>query len=156
MQLKQKACLSPELSPKFLSTLGSNPARTRPEKPGPTYNSASYRVTPRNPAPGATMLSNAFAFRFSSQAATCLPVYHNSGGFALSLLFAERHAGKPWMPNFLVFGLNLIRSNLSLPFQLQTLYPLDHQSGPVPQLLHNMSQKLKPSNKILNRVTKAN
>ena len=32
VQLRQKARLRPELSPKFLSTL----ARTRPEKPGPT------------------------------------------------------------------------------------------------------------------------
>ena len=40
-QLKQKVRLRPELSPKFLSTLGPNPARTltRPEKPGPSYNS---------------------------------------------------------------------------------------------------------------------
>ena len=37
VQLKQKARLRPELSPKFLSTLGPNPARTRREKPGPTY-----------------------------------------------------------------------------------------------------------------------
>ena len=37
--LKQKERLRPELSPKFLSTLGPNPARNRPEKPGPTYNS---------------------------------------------------------------------------------------------------------------------
>ena len=37
--LRQKARLRRELSPKSLSTLGSNPARTRPEKPGPTYNS---------------------------------------------------------------------------------------------------------------------
>ena len=36
VQLKQKARLRPELSPKFLSTLGPNPARTRPElKPDP-------------------------------------------------------------------------------------------------------------------------
>ena len=34
--LRQKARLRPKLSPKFLSTLGPNPARTRPEKPGPT------------------------------------------------------------------------------------------------------------------------
>ena len=39
--LKPKIRLRPELSPKFWSTLGPNPARTRarPEKPGPTYNS---------------------------------------------------------------------------------------------------------------------
>ena len=37
--LRQKARLGPELSPKFLSTLSPNPARTRLEKPGPTYNS---------------------------------------------------------------------------------------------------------------------
>ena len=35
-----KARLRPEISPKFLSTLGPNAARTRPEKPGLTYNSA--------------------------------------------------------------------------------------------------------------------
>ena len=40
MRLRQKARLRPELSPKFLSTLGSNPARTQPEKRGPTYNFA--------------------------------------------------------------------------------------------------------------------
>ena len=39
VHLKQKARLRPELSPKFLSTLSPSPARTRPEKPGPTYNS---------------------------------------------------------------------------------------------------------------------
>ena len=41
VHLQQKARLRPEISPKFLSTLGPNPARTgtRPEKPGPTYNS---------------------------------------------------------------------------------------------------------------------
>ena len=41
VHLRQKARLRPELSPKFFSTLGPNPARTRtpPEKPGPTYNS---------------------------------------------------------------------------------------------------------------------
>ena len=40
VHLRQKVRLRPELSPKFLSTLGSNPARTRarPEKPAPTYN----------------------------------------------------------------------------------------------------------------------
>ena len=37
---RQKIRLRPELSPKFLSILGPNPARTRSEKPGPTYNSA--------------------------------------------------------------------------------------------------------------------
>ena len=43
VHLRQKVRLRPELSPKFLSTLGPNPARTRtrPEKPGPTYNSDS-------------------------------------------------------------------------------------------------------------------
>ena len=42
VHLRQKAGLRPESSPKFLSTLGPNPARTRarPKKPGPTYNSA--------------------------------------------------------------------------------------------------------------------
>ena len=39
VHLRQKVRLRPELSLKFLSTLGANPARTRPEKPGPTYNS---------------------------------------------------------------------------------------------------------------------
>ena len=39
--LIQKVRLRPELSPKFFSNLGTNPARTRTrsEKPGPTYNS---------------------------------------------------------------------------------------------------------------------
>ena len=37
---RQKVRLRSELSRKFLSTLGPNPARTRPEKPGPPYNSA--------------------------------------------------------------------------------------------------------------------
>ena len=36
--------LRPELSPKFLSTLSSNPARTRLEKPGPTYNSGTQKI----------------------------------------------------------------------------------------------------------------
>ena len=40
VHLRQKARLRSELSPKFFSTLGPNPVRTRPEKPGPTYNSA--------------------------------------------------------------------------------------------------------------------
>ena len=35
---RQKVRLRPELSPKFLSTLGPNPAQTRPEIPGQTYN----------------------------------------------------------------------------------------------------------------------
>ena len=43
VHLRQKVLLRPEKNPKFLSTLGPNPARTRPEpdpkKPGPTYNS---------------------------------------------------------------------------------------------------------------------
>ena len=41
VHLRQKVLLRPKLSPKFSSTLGPNPARTRdrPEKPGPTYNS---------------------------------------------------------------------------------------------------------------------
>ena len=37
--LRQKARLRPELSLKFLTILGPNPARTRPEKPSSTYNS---------------------------------------------------------------------------------------------------------------------
>ena len=39
--LRQKVRLRPKLGPKFLSTLGPNPARNRPEKPGPTYNYGS-------------------------------------------------------------------------------------------------------------------
>ena len=39
VHLGQKARLRPELSPKFWSTLGPNPARTRPEKPGLKYKS---------------------------------------------------------------------------------------------------------------------
>ena len=39
VHLRQKVRLKLELSPKFLSSLGPNPARTRPEKPGPTCNS---------------------------------------------------------------------------------------------------------------------
>ena len=45
VHLRQKARLRPELSPKFLSTLGSSPAQTRPGKPGPTKNSASIRAS---------------------------------------------------------------------------------------------------------------
>ena len=41
VHLKQKLRLRPDLSPKFWSTSGPNPARTRPEKPGPTCNSAA-------------------------------------------------------------------------------------------------------------------
>ena len=43
VHLRQKVHLRPELSPEFLSTLGPNQAqtRTRPEKPGPTNNSAA-------------------------------------------------------------------------------------------------------------------
>ena len=40
VHVRQKVRLRPELSLKFLSTLGPNPAQTRREKPGPTYNSA--------------------------------------------------------------------------------------------------------------------
>ena len=43
--LRQKARLRLELSPKILSTLGPNPAPTRPEKPGPTYNSGQAEKT---------------------------------------------------------------------------------------------------------------
>ena len=41
VHLTQKILLRSELSPKFLLTLNPNPARTRtrPENPGPTYNS---------------------------------------------------------------------------------------------------------------------
>ena len=42
VHLRQKVRFRPELSPKFLSTLSPNPARTRPEKPGPTYHSAVH------------------------------------------------------------------------------------------------------------------
>ena len=38
--LRQKARLRPELSPKFCQL----DARTRPEKPGSTYNSATMRL----------------------------------------------------------------------------------------------------------------
>ena len=48
VHLRQKACLRPELSPKFLSTLGPNPARTRLEKPGPTYNSGTRYIFAEN------------------------------------------------------------------------------------------------------------
>ena len=43
VHLRQKARLRPELNPKFLWTLGPNPAqtRTRPKNPGPIYNSGS-------------------------------------------------------------------------------------------------------------------
>ena len=44
VDLRQKARLRPELSPTFLSTLGPNPIQTRPEKPGPTYNSGTGTV----------------------------------------------------------------------------------------------------------------
>ena len=40
VHLRHKARLRPELSLKFLSTLGPNPGRARPEKPGRIYNSA--------------------------------------------------------------------------------------------------------------------
>ena len=39
VHLRQKACLRPELSRKSLSSLGLNPARNPPKKPGLTYNS---------------------------------------------------------------------------------------------------------------------
>ena len=42
VHLRQKAHLSSELSPKFLLTLGPNPIQTRPEKPGPIYNSGAH------------------------------------------------------------------------------------------------------------------
>ena len=45
VHLKQKVRLRPELSPKFLSILAPNPARTRSEKPGPTHNSDSHTST---------------------------------------------------------------------------------------------------------------
>ena len=43
--LRQKVRLRPKLGPKFLATLGPNPARTRPKKPGPTYNSKRTNST---------------------------------------------------------------------------------------------------------------
>ena len=43
VHLRQKARLRPELSPKFLPTLGPNLARTRYKKSGVTYNSAASR-----------------------------------------------------------------------------------------------------------------
>ena len=43
VRLRQKVRLRPDLSPKFFSILGPNPARTRPENPGPTYNSESLK-----------------------------------------------------------------------------------------------------------------
>ena len=47
VHLKQKIRLRLEFNPKFLSTLGPNPARTRPEKPGPTYNSGANTLPPK-------------------------------------------------------------------------------------------------------------
>ena len=46
VHLRQKERLWPELSSKFLSTSSPNPARirTRPEKPGRTYNSVGVGV----------------------------------------------------------------------------------------------------------------
>ena len=41
VHLRKKTRVRPELSPKFLSPLGSNPAYTRPEKPGLIYNSVA-------------------------------------------------------------------------------------------------------------------
>ena len=40
VHLRQKVRLRPELSPKFLQSLGpnTNQIRTQPEKPGPIYN----------------------------------------------------------------------------------------------------------------------
>ena len=46
VHLRQKVRLRPELSSKFLSTLGRNAARTRLEKPGPTYNSEMIIIWP--------------------------------------------------------------------------------------------------------------
>ena len=45
VRLRQKVRLRPEVSPKFLSTLGRNPDGNRSEKPGSTYDSASYVAT---------------------------------------------------------------------------------------------------------------
>ena len=45
--LRQKARLRSELSPKFLSTLGPNPARTRPRKARPDLNSVPYCLPSR-------------------------------------------------------------------------------------------------------------
>ena len=44
-------------------------------------------------------------FRFSSQAATCPPVYHTRRRLHTVPLIAERQAGKLRIPIFLVFGL---------------------------------------------------
>ena len=46
--LKQKARLRPDLSPKFLSTSGPNPARTRPE-PEPDPKSPARLTTLNSP-----------------------------------------------------------------------------------------------------------
>ena len=48
VHLRQKVRLRPDLSPKFLLTLGPNPARTRPEKPRPTYSSDDNHVSRHN------------------------------------------------------------------------------------------------------------
>ena len=43
-------------------------------------------------------------FRSSSQAATCLPVYYTRWWLHTVPLIAERQAGKPWTPIFIVFS----------------------------------------------------
>ena len=49
VRLKQKVPPRPELNPKFLPTSDPNPAltRTRPEKPGATYNSETLNLENR-------------------------------------------------------------------------------------------------------------
>ena len=44
-------------------------------------------------------------FRSSSQAATCLPVYHTRRRLHIILLITERQAGQLWIAIFIVFGL---------------------------------------------------
>ena len=60
VHLRQKPRLRSKISPKFLSTLGPNPARTRPEKPGQTYNSGpnGHRVKHPHPVPVTSNKSN--------------------------------------------------------------------------------------------------
>ena len=74
MQLRQKARLRPELSPKLLLTLGPNPARTRtrPEKPGPAYNSDVYKLSfTRNAGIPATLKNSLML--------SIIPIYSHAG-----------------------------------------------------------------------------
>ena len=59
VHLKQKARLRPELSPKFLSTLGPNPARTRPEP------------DPKSPARLTTLLRVVLKVPFEKASPSC-------------------------------------------------------------------------------------